>query len=99
MAVVATLSKSYDLDYMWSQVGPGPQKDGAGYYPQASQDGGEPPGRWWGPGAEALGSRGSAGSSLGTSGGTGAVGIRRGRSRDRCHGPADAPWMRCPARR
>jgi hypothetical protein len=31
------------------------QKEGAGYYLQASQDGGEPPGRWWGPGAEALG--------------------------------------------
>ena len=55
MAVVATLSKGYDLDYMWRQAGPGSQKDGAGYYLQASQDGGEPPGRWWGPGAEALG--------------------------------------------
>jgi conjugative relaxase-like TrwC/TraI family protein len=55
MAVVATLSKGYDLDYMWRQVGPGSQKEGAGYYLQASQAGGEPPGRWWGPGAEALG--------------------------------------------
>ena len=55
MAVVATLSKGYDLDYMWRQAGPGSQKEGAGYYLQASQDGGEPPGRWWGPGAEALG--------------------------------------------
>jgi AAA domain/TrwC relaxase len=55
MAVVATLSKGYDLDYMWRQAGPGSQKEGAGYYLQASQAGGEPPGRWWGPGAEALG--------------------------------------------
>ena len=55
MAVVATLSKGYDLDYMWRQAGPGSQKEGAGYYLQASQDGGEPPGRWWGPGAQALG--------------------------------------------
>src|SRR5262245_45792308 len=55
MAVVATLSKGYDLDYMWRQAGPGSQKEGAGYYLQASQDGGEPPGRWWGPGVEALG--------------------------------------------
>jgi TrwC relaxase len=55
MAAVATLSKGYDLDYMWRQAGPASQKEGAGYYLQASQDGGEPPGRWWGPGAEALG--------------------------------------------
>jgi hypothetical protein len=55
MAVVATLSKCYDLDYIWRQASPGSQKEGAGYYLQASQDGGEPPGRWWGPGAEALG--------------------------------------------
>src|SRR6266542_652873 len=58
MAVVATLSKGYDLDYMWRQAGPGPVKDGAGYYIQASEGGGEPPGRWWGPGAEALGFEG-----------------------------------------
>jgi conjugative relaxase-like TrwC/TraI family protein len=55
VAVVATLSKGYDLDYMWRQAGPGSQKEGAGYYLQASEDGGEPPGRWWGPAAEALG--------------------------------------------
>jgi hypothetical protein len=54
MAVVATISKGYDLDYMWRQAGPGSQKEGAGYYLQASENGGEPPGRWWGPGAEAL---------------------------------------------
>ncbi len=55
MAAVATLSKGYDLDYVWKQVDPGPAKDAAGYYIQASESGGEPPGRWWGPGAKALG--------------------------------------------
>jgi hypothetical protein len=55
VAVVATLSKGYDLDYIWKQVDHGPAKDAASYYIQASESGGEPPGRWWGPGAEALG--------------------------------------------
>jgi hypothetical protein len=55
VAVVATLSKGYDLDYIWKQVDRGPVKDAAGYYIQASESGGEPPGRWWGPGAKALG--------------------------------------------
>ena len=55
MAVVATLTKGYDLDYIWKQVDRGPAKDAAGYYIQASEGGGEPPGRWWGPGAKALG--------------------------------------------
>ena len=55
VAVVATLSKGYDLDYIWTQVDRGPAKDAASYYIQASETGGEPPGRWWGPGAQALG--------------------------------------------
>ena len=55
MAVVATLSKGYDLDYIWKQVDRGPAKDAASYYIQASETGGEPPGRWWGPAARALG--------------------------------------------
>ena len=55
MAVVATLSKGYDLEYIWAQVDRGPVKDAASYYLQASENGGEPPGRWWGPGAAALG--------------------------------------------
>ena len=55
MAVVATLSKGYDLDYIWKQVDRGSTKDAASYYIQASESGGEPPGRWWGPGARALG--------------------------------------------
>ena len=55
VAVVATLSKGYDLDYIWKQVDRGPARDAVGYYIQASESGGEPPGRWWGPGAQALG--------------------------------------------
>ena len=55
MAVVATLSKGYDLDYIWKQLDRGPAKDAASYYIQASESGGERPGRWWGPGALALG--------------------------------------------
>ena len=55
MAVIATLSKGYDLDYIWRQVDQSATKGAAGYYIQASENGGEPPGRWWGPGAQALG--------------------------------------------
>jgi hypothetical protein len=55
VAVVATLSKGYDLEYIWAQVDRGPVKDAASYYIQASESGGEPPGRWWGLGALALG--------------------------------------------
>jgi hypothetical protein len=55
VAVVATLSKGYDLDYIWTHVDRGPGKDAVSYYLQASESGGEPPGRWWGPGAKALG--------------------------------------------
>jgi TrwC relaxase len=55
VAVVATLSKGYDLEYIWKQVDRGPVKDAAGYYLQASEGGRKPPGRWWGPGALALG--------------------------------------------
>jgi hypothetical protein len=55
VAVVATLTKGYNLDYIWKQVDRGPAKDAASYYLQASETGGEPPGRWWGPGAKALG--------------------------------------------
>jgi hypothetical protein len=49
VAVVATLSKGYDLDYIWKQVDCGPAKNAASYYIRASETGGEPPGRWWGP--------------------------------------------------
>ena len=46
LAVIATLSKGYDLGYIWRQVDRGLAKDAAGYYLQASETGGEPPGRW-----------------------------------------------------
>jgi TrwC relaxase len=55
LAVVATLSKGYGLDYIWKQIDLSLAKDPAGYYIQAAETGGEPPGRWWGPGAKALG--------------------------------------------
>ncbi|HEV8527667.1 MAG TPA: relaxase domain-containing protein, partial [Actinomycetes bacterium] len=51
MAVVTTIAKGYDLDYVWKNVGSARAAD---YYIHASEAG-EPPGRWWGPGAEALG--------------------------------------------
>jgi hypothetical protein len=57
LAVIATLTKGYDLDYVWRQVDRGPAKDAASYYIKATESGGEPPGRWWGPGAQALGLR------------------------------------------
>jgi conjugative relaxase-like TrwC/TraI family protein len=55
LAVIATLSKGYDLDYIWKQVDPAQAAHAAGYYIQPAESGGEPPGRWWGPGAKALG--------------------------------------------
>ena len=55
MAVIATLTRGYDLDYVWKQVDQSAEKSAASYYMQPAEAGGEPPGRWWGPGAEALG--------------------------------------------
>lgn len=46
VAVVATLSKGYDLDYVWRQACEGAARDPAGYYIRAAE-GGVPPGRWW----------------------------------------------------
>jgi hypothetical protein len=43
LAVIATLTKGYDLDYIWRQVDRGPTRDAASYYIQASETGGEPP--------------------------------------------------------
>jgi hypothetical protein len=54
VAVVVTLSKGYDLEYVWRPVTPDAARD-ADYYLRAADGSGEPPGRWWGPGAEALG--------------------------------------------
>jgi hypothetical protein len=42
VAVVVTLRKGYDLEYIWKQVDGGPAKDAANYYIQASESGGEP---------------------------------------------------------
>src|SRR5580692_13039339 len=55
MAVVVTVAKGYDLDYAWKNQGqPSAEQTTGGYYINAAQAG-EPPGRWWGPGAQALG--------------------------------------------
>jgi TrwC relaxase len=49
---MAPVAKGYDLDYAWRAVGEAYR--GAGYY-LAAAEAGEPPGTWWGPGAERLG--------------------------------------------
>jgi hypothetical protein len=55
LAVVVTVAKGYDLDYIWKTQGqPRAAQLIGGYYINAAQAG-EPPGRWWGPGAQALG--------------------------------------------
>ncbi len=56
MAVVVTAASGFDLGYVWkNQAGSAvPERSAGGYYINAAQAG-EPPGRWWGPGAAALG--------------------------------------------
>ena len=54
MAVVVTVAKGYDLGYIWKTQGEAAGRTTGGYYINAAQAG-EPPGRWWGPGAQALG--------------------------------------------
>src|ERR1039457_1350728 len=55
LAVVVTVAKGYDLDYIWKDQGrAGAERSTGGYYINAAQAG-EAPGRWWGPGAQALG--------------------------------------------
>ena len=55
MAVVVTVAKGYDLGYVWQNQGHAAvERTTGGYYINAAQAG-EPPGRWWGPGAQALG--------------------------------------------
>jgi TrwC relaxase len=55
LAVVVTVAKGYDLDYIWkTQEQASGARTPGGYYINAAQAG-EPPGRWWGPGAQALG--------------------------------------------
>jgi len=54
LAVVVTIAKGYDLGYIWKTQDHTTQRVTGGYYINAAQAG-EPPGRWWGPGAQALG--------------------------------------------
>jgi TrwC relaxase/AAA domain len=54
LAVVVTVAKGYDLGYIWKTQGEAAGHTMGGYYINAAQAG-EPPGRWWGPGAQALG--------------------------------------------
>ena len=55
MAVVVTVAKGCDLGYIWkTQAQSGAGHITGGYYISAALAG-EPPGRWWGPGAQALG--------------------------------------------
>ena len=56
VAVVVTAASGFDLGYVWkNQAGQAePERSAGGYYINAAQAG-EPPGRWWGPGAEAFG--------------------------------------------
>jgi hypothetical protein len=53
LAVVVTVGKGYDLGYIWKTQGETAGRTTGGYYIDAAQAG-EPPGRWWGPGAQAL---------------------------------------------
>ena len=55
LAVVVTVAKGYDLGYIWKTQGQASaERTSGGYYIVAAQAG-EPPGRWWGPGTQALG--------------------------------------------
>lgn len=56
MAVVVTAASGFDLGYVWKNQADhsAPERSAGGYYINAAQSG-EPPGRWWGPGAQALG--------------------------------------------
>ena len=56
VAVVVTAASGFDLGYVWkNQAGhTEPERSAGGYYINAAQAG-EPTGRWWGLGAEALG--------------------------------------------
>jgi hypothetical protein len=54
LAVVVTIAKGYDLGYIWKTQDHAAGHATGGYYMDAAQAG-EPPGRWWGPGAHALG--------------------------------------------
>jgi conjugative relaxase-like TrwC/TraI family protein len=55
VAGVGTLHKGFSIEYAWAQVGSAADRRKAGAYYIGAAEGGEPPGRWWGPGAQALG--------------------------------------------
>src|SRR5215475_8833673 len=56
VAVVVTAASGFDLGYVWkNQAGRGAAERSAGGYYINAVLAGEPPGRWWGPGAQALG--------------------------------------------
>ena len=52
--MVVTVAKGYDLGHIWKTQGEAAERRAGGYYINATQAG-EPPGPWWGPGAQALG--------------------------------------------
>jgi conjugative relaxase-like TrwC/TraI family protein len=54
LAVVVTIAKGYDLGYIWKTQDHTAEPATSGYYLDAAQAG-EPPGCWWGPGAQTLG--------------------------------------------
>jgi hypothetical protein len=54
LAVVVTVAKGYDLGYVWKTQDHATERITGGYYINAAQAG-EPPGLWWGPGAQAFG--------------------------------------------
>jgi len=54
VAVVVTVAKGYDLGYVWKNQGQAAAEPSTGGYYISAAQGGEPPGRWWGPGAIAL---------------------------------------------
>ena len=56
MGVRVTIAPGYDAAYPWKTIGAAAAGgSSAGYYMSPAEGGGEPPGRWWGKGAEALG--------------------------------------------
>jgi conjugative relaxase-like TrwC/TraI family protein len=55
VAGVGTLHKGFSIEYAWAQVGSAADRRKAAAYYIGAAEGGEPPGRWWGPGSHALG--------------------------------------------
>jgi len=55
LLLTMVMSQGYDLGYIWkTQTEHNAGHTTGGYYLNAARAG-EPPGRWWGPGAQALG--------------------------------------------